>query len=95
MLFRSIADQEAVAVAGHRTPGEGKLATGAADFERAAANLLEARELHERLRGANDPQTVGCMRALVDVYAAWEKFEPGKGHAEAAAAWQAKVPSGK
>src|SRR5581483_1341507 len=67
------------------------LAKEPADFAVAEANLLEAQTTFEKLRGAKDREAVEWTRALVDVYAAWDKAEPGMGHDAKGAAWKAKL----
>ncbi len=36
--------------------------------------------------------TIKAINALVDLYDAWDTAEPGKGYAEKAAKWRAKLP---
>ena len=42
-------------------------------------------------RGPTHKDTLGCVQALVDLYAAWDKAEPGKGYGDKAAEWKAKL----
>ena len=66
------------------------------DFERftlAEANLLEAYPiyLNTKNRGPTHKDTLECAQTLVDLYAAWDKAEPGKGYGAKAAEWKAKL----
>jgi tetratricopeptide (TPR) repeat protein len=60
-------------------------------FKLAEANLLEAQSVFAKMRGAKDIETREWTRALADLYSAWDKAEPGKGHDARAAAWKAKL----
>ena len=59
----------------------------------AESNLLEAHPIHvaAKDRGPAHKDTLACVQALVDLYAAWDKAEPGKGYDARAAEWQAKL----
>jgi tetratricopeptide (TPR) repeat protein len=59
-----------------------------ADAEKA---LIEARTIVAKTMGDENPITREVTRDLVNVYEAWEKAEPGKGHAAAAAEWKGKL----
>jgi serine/threonine protein kinase len=66
------------------------------DFERftlAEANLLEAYPiyLNTKNRGPTHKDTLECAQTLVDLYAAWDAAEPGKGYDAKAAEWKAKL----
>jgi serine/threonine protein kinase/Tfp pilus assembly protein PilF len=66
------------------------------DFERfplAEANLLEAYPiyLNTKNRGPTHKDTLACARTLVDLYAAWDTADPGKGYDAKAAEWRAKL----
>jgi hypothetical protein len=39
-----------------------------------------------------DEQTREWTKGLADLYAAWDRAEPGKGYAAKAAAWEKKLP---
>ena len=57
--------------------------------------LLESFAERGRVLGDKDPLTVAAIGALVDLYTAWDKSEPGKGHGARAAEWQAKSDAAK
>jgi hypothetical protein len=44
-----------------------------------------------RTRGASHADTRACAQALIDLYSAWDKAEPGKGHDAEAAEWRANL----
>ena len=50
--------------------------------------LLDSHEKRARTLGDTHPLTVAAVGALVDLYTAWDKAEPGKGHDTRAAEWQ-------
>jgi hypothetical protein len=62
-------------------------------FKLAEANLLEAHAIYVEAkdRGPTHKDTLECVQVLVDLYAAWDKAEPGKGHGDKAAEWKAKL----
>jgi tetratricopeptide (TPR) repeat protein len=64
-------------------------------FTLAEANLLEAYPIYlaAKDRGPTDEETLECVQALVDLYTAWDKAEPGNGYDAKAAAWRAKLPA--
>ena len=68
------------------------LAKDAAEFARAETDLLEAHGVFAKTRGERDKETREWAQAVADLYAAWDKAEPGKGYAAKAAAWRAKLP---
>jgi tetratricopeptide (TPR) repeat protein len=61
-------------------------------FKLAEAELLEAHPifLAAKDRGPTHKDTLECVQALVDLYTAWDKAEPGKGFGAKAAEWKAK-----
>jgi hypothetical protein len=61
----------------------------------AEAFLLESFEKRGRALGEQHPLTVAAIGALVDLYTAWDKPEPGRGHGARAAEWQAKLDAAK
>ncbi|MBS0461229.1 MAG: tetratricopeptide repeat-containing protein, partial [Proteobacteria bacterium] len=66
--------------------------TGTKEFAAAEDNLLEAHAIFlttHNITHADDLR--GSTQALVDLYTAWEKSDPGKGHAAKATGWQAKL----
>ena len=62
-------------------------------FRLAEANLLEAHPIYvaAKDRGPRHKDTLACVQALVDLYAAWGAAEPGKGYEAKAAEWKAKL----
>jgi eukaryotic-like serine/threonine-protein kinase len=65
-----------------------RLATSRGDFETAEKNLLEA---HAAFSRAGGPDVADGPRALADLYARWDRSEPGQGYAGKSAEWEAKV----
>jgi tetratricopeptide (TPR) repeat protein len=61
-------------------------------FTLAEANLLEAHPIYvaAKTHGPTHKDTLACVQALVDLYTAWDKAEPGKGFDAKAAEWKAK-----
>jgi tetratricopeptide (TPR) repeat protein len=68
------------------------LAKEPAEFKLPEANLLEAQSVFAKNRGDKDIETREWVRGLADLYAAWDKAEPGKGYDAKAALWKAKLP---
>jgi tetratricopeptide (TPR) repeat protein len=66
-------------------------------FALAEANFLEAHTIYleAKDRGPTHKDTLECMQALVDLYAAWHKAEPDKGYDAKAAEWQTKVEAAR
>jgi eukaryotic-like serine/threonine-protein kinase len=64
-------------------------------FTLAEANLVEANALLVIAigRGPTHKDTLACVRALIDLYTAWDTAEPGKGYDAKAAEWKAKLPA--
>ena len=60
-------------------------------FATAEADLLEAQSVLAKLRGEKDKETREWTQGLVDLYAAWDRAEPGNGYDAKAAAWQTKL----
>jgi hypothetical protein len=62
-------------------------------FTLAEANLLEAHAIYlaAKDRGPAHKDTLECVQALVDLYAAWDTAEPGNGHDAKAAEWRARL----
>jgi serine/threonine protein kinase/tetratricopeptide (TPR) repeat protein len=50
-------------------------------FQLAEANLVEARQIFATLRGPDHADTRGAAQSLVQFYEAWERSDPGQGHA--------------
>ena len=68
-----------------------------ARFALAEGNLLEAHAifLAAKNRGPSHKDTLECVKALADLYTAWDKAEPGKGYAAKAAEWKAAMDAAK
>jgi serine/threonine protein kinase/tetratricopeptide (TPR) repeat protein len=66
----------------------GRAFVGEKRYPQAESELLEAERLLSKAKGVEHKK---CLEALVAMYGAWEKSEPGRGHAAQAAAWKAKL----
>ena len=66
-------------------------------FALAEANLLEAHPILVASVnvGPRHPDTLECVQALVDLYAAWDKSMPGNGYAEKSAQWKVKLDAAR
>jgi hypothetical protein len=64
-------------------------------FKFAESNLLEAHPIYlaAKDRGPTHKDTLACVQALVDLYVAWDKAEPGQGYDAKAQEWRAKMPA--
>jgi tetratricopeptide (TPR) repeat protein len=60
-------------------------------FALAEANLLEAHSIFVDSRGEEDEETMGCTKALADLYTAWDEAEPGAGYDAKASEWRARA----
>lgn len=67
------------------------LAKEPSEFARAESDLLEAHRIFVKNRGENDKETREWTQGLADLYAAWDKAEPGKGYAAKAAEWNERL----
>ncbi len=66
--------------------------TGIGDYAAAEANLLEAHAIFLTTHNITHVDDLrGCTQALVALYTAWDKAEPGMGHAAKAQQWQARL----
>jgi serine/threonine protein kinase/Tfp pilus assembly protein PilF len=70
------------------------------DAERCAlaeGNLLEAHAIYvaAKNRGPTHKDTLVCVQGLIDLYAAWNTAEPGKGYDAKAAKWKATMDAAK
>jgi len=74
---------------------KGRAAKVAAEFVAAEAVLVEAEGMLVGIPGQKPTDRGECVQALVDLCVAWDAVEPGKGHAERAAAWRAKLDGAK
>jgi tetratricopeptide (TPR) repeat protein/tRNA A-37 threonylcarbamoyl transferase component Bud32 len=68
-----------------------ELAKDPSDFALAEANLLEAHTTISQKPGDFSAVAIDCGKAIVELYAAWHKAEPGKGHDAHAAEWKKKL----
>ena len=59
---------------------------------RAEPVLVEAHGILSEAQGPDHEDTVACVELLVRLHEDAEAAEPGKGHAEKAAAWRARLP---
>jgi tetratricopeptide (TPR) repeat protein len=73
----------------------GKLAASNDEFQAAERELLEAEATLVGIPGQKPTDRGDCLAALVELYAAWDKFAPGAGHAESSASWQSKLDAAK
>ncbi len=64
-------------------------------YAEAEAALIEARTIITKKMGETHPIAGQMARDLADLYEAWDKAEPGKGHAAQAAEWKAKTGTPK
>jgi serine/threonine protein kinase/tetratricopeptide (TPR) repeat protein len=69
----------------------GKARAGTGEFANAEGALIEAHARAVKVRGETHKDTRGCEQALVDLYVAWEKSEPGKGQSEKAELWKVRL----
>ena len=58
------------------------------DFAAGEATLIEAQSAAAKLRGESHRDTRHCNQALIDLYAAWDAAQPGKGYDARAAEWR-------
>jgi serine/threonine protein kinase/Tfp pilus assembly protein PilF len=59
-------------------------------FALAENNLMEAWRILEEGRGSHDASARECAAGLAELYEAWEKAEPGAGHAARGERWRAR-----
>ena len=78
---------------GLRGQARAGLAKEPGGFATAEADLLEAQSVVAKLRGEKDKETREWTQGLVDLYAAWDRAEPGKGYDAKAEAWKTKLPT--
>ena len=64
-------------------------------FAAAEASLTEAYAIFMKTRGEAHADTHASAQALADLYAAWEKAQPGTGHDVNAAEWRTKAEAAK
>jgi tetratricopeptide (TPR) repeat protein/tRNA A-37 threonylcarbamoyl transferase component Bud32 len=61
------------------------------EFAAAEAGQLEAHGILTRSAGVDAKEVVQCTRAIVDLYSAWHKVEPGKGYDARQVQWKRKL----
>ena len=71
------------------------MAKDPAEFAAAEAKLLESQSTFAKLRGDKDKETREWTQALIELYTAWDKAEPGQGHAVQAGEWKTKLEATK
>jgi eukaryotic-like serine/threonine-protein kinase len=71
------------------------LAKDPGEFALAESNLLEAYGIYLKTPGPDPKESRGCIQALADLYAAWDKSEPGHGHDAKATEWKSKIGNEK
>jgi tetratricopeptide (TPR) repeat protein len=69
----------------------GKARATIREFAVAEAELLESQSVFATSRGPRHKETIECTRALAEFYAAWDAYEPGKGHDAKAKEWRVKL----
>jgi len=69
----------------------GKARAGLSQYETAQANLLEANEILAQSAGSPPKYTLDCLQAIIDLYAAWNVADPGKGYDAKATEWKRKL----
>jgi len=72
----------------------GDCLTKLARFEEAEGQLVEAHTVLAAALGLQHERTVLASKRLVGLYDAWDTAEPGKGYAEKAAQWRARLETG-
>ncbi len=61
------------------------------DFAEGEATLLEAQSAAVKSRGESHKDTRSCNQALIDLYAAWDAAQPGKGYDAKVVEWRTKL----
>jgi len=69
----------------------GRAQAGMREFAAAQADLLEAQPILLKNMGPKGSYTRTCTKAIVDLYAAWNAAEPGKGYDAKAVEWKRKL----
>ena len=64
---------------------------GLRQYSAAESSLLEAQGIFALTPGPRPKNVRDCHQALVDMYVAWNKAEPGKGYDAKAAEWSKKL----
>ena len=59
----------------------------------AEASLLDANRIWSMTQGDTARQRAECIDALIKLYTAWDKADPGKGHDASAQHWRAAIPA--
>jgi tetratricopeptide (TPR) repeat protein len=82
-------------IVGNARLGLGRTLAGLNQFPKAEAEMLEAERVLASAEGTPPERHRQCLEALVEMYAAWDKSEPGRGHAASAAQWKARLATGR
>ncbi len=69
----------------------GALATNASEFMVAQENLLPTYEIYVKSRGDGHKDTRDTAQMIADLYAAWDRREPGRGYELKAEEWREKA----
>ena len=62
-------------------------------YPEAEASLLDANRIWSMTQGETARQRAECIDALIKLYTAWDKADPGKGHDASAQHWRAAIPA--
>ena len=73
--------------------GLGRSLTALGRFAAAEPELVAAEKILATAQGVPAGRHQQCVEALVALFEAWDKVEPGRGHAAAAAEWRARQES--
>ncbi len=95
LLREVVAGYERALGGGHARVGNarrslGRVLLGLQRYVEAETELLAAERVLSIAQGVSAERKKACVDALIELYEAWEKIEPDKGHAAAAAKWRAR-----
>jgi tetratricopeptide (TPR) repeat protein len=76
---------------GLRGRARAALAKEPGEFSAAEVDLLEAQSVVSKISGDKGKENREWMQSLVDLYAAWDRSEAGKGYDAKAVAWKTKL----
>ena len=92
MSARTIIEEEAEKSGGEPLR-KAELLLSVGRFEEAEPLLLESYPIIESAKEAPPKRKGEALQRIIDLYDAWGKAEPDKGHDAKAAEWQAKLPT--
>ncbi len=69
----------------------GRARVASREFAAAQASLIDAQSIYFKNAGHKDQRTRTSTQAIIDLYTAWNKAEPGKGYDVKMAAWKQKL----